>query len=87
MDLQLALKPLHVADCVRLVIHALSDRLTNMEELLQAALVLVLIYALLESILLQARQLAQHVMLVIHALPARLISSEELLQAVLVLLI
>jgi hypothetical protein len=48
-------------------IHVLLDRLTGMEQLLQAALVL----------------LAHHARLVIYAPPAQLTSMEELLQAVL----
>ena len=62
MALQLALQLRHVVDRVRLVIVALPARLTNMEELLQVALVLVARYARLEHIPLQGLQLAHHVM-------------------------
>ncbi len=44
--LQLTLHLLHVVDHVLLVIHALPARLINMEELLQAALVLAASYVL-----------------------------------------
>ena len=68
MALQLALQLRHVVDRVRLVIVALPARLMNMEELLQAALVLVARYARLEHIPLQGLQLAHYVILVDMAL-------------------
>ncbi len=46
MALQPALQPRHVVECVMLVIHAFPARLMNMEELLQAALVLAASYVL-----------------------------------------
>ena len=82
MALQPALQLLHVVEHVLLVIHALPARLTNTEELLQAALVLVVRYVLQDmnamvlqkhyalqvNTLLQARQPAHHVPLVVMGL-------------------
>ncbi len=72
MALHPALQSLHAPHHVLLGIRALSAQLINMEELLQAALDLVVLYAHLECILLQAQQAAYRVMLVDMVLHAAL---------------
>ncbi len=72
MALRPALQLRRAAEHVLLAIHALPARLTNTEELLQAALDLVVLYAHLECIPLQAQQPAYSVMLVDMVLHAAL---------------
>jgi hypothetical protein len=72
LALQAALQLRHAVDSVRLVIHALLAQLINMEELLQAVLVLVVEYVRLECILLPAQEHVHHVRLVLTDLHAGL---------------